>query len=168
MRVQHLAIGLLLVCLTAVQAQTTGSNTPPSVRRDLVLGIEWVRSPRAVLNVNPPSRLSKEERATYAAPIEMEPRPHDDQDSKEWSLQPSDKYVSLALLRWAQQAGWQMVWEAERDFVIESSLHLSGDFLNAVGAVMLSLADTDYPLQARANSATLTLRINRYRDAGRH
>jgi hypothetical protein len=96
----------------------------------------------------------------------MEPNIHNDQEAKVWSLQPEDKRLSLALLRWAQQAGWQIVWEAERDFVIDSSLHLSGDFLKSVGTVMQSLASTDYPLQAKANRSTLTLRISRYQDAG--
>jgi hypothetical protein len=102
----------------------------------------------------------------FSTPVELDPNLSTAKEQKVWSLDPQDKKLSIALARWAQQAGWQIVWEAERDFVIESSLHLSGDFLMSVGAVMRSLADTDYPLQAKANRGTLTLRINRYQDAG--
>ena len=131
------------------------SNTDRANR--LALEVEWVRSPRAVLNINAASLQTQPRAAPSAASVE---------EPQVWSLQPEDKRLSLALSRWAQQAGWQIVWEAERDFLIESSLHLSGDFLRSIDAVMQSLASTDYPLQAKANRSTLTLRISRYQDAG--
>lgn len=135
------------------QAQTN------SERADrLALEVEWVRSPRAVLNINAASSQAQAQATPNTTPVVLEPQV--------WSLQPEDKRLSLALNRWAQQAGWQIVWEAERDFVIESSLHLSGDFLRSIATVMQSLATTDYPLQAKANRSTLTLRISRYQDAG--
>jgi hypothetical protein len=134
----------------------------------LALEVEWVRSPRAVIDINAtPLRLQPAEKGKpFSAPVELEPHLANDKEPMVWSLGPPDKKLSVALTRWAQQAGWQMVWEAERDFVIESSLHLSGDFLRSMDAVMQSLADTDYPLQAKANRSTLTLRISRYQDAG--
>ena len=134
----------------------------------LALEVEWVRSQRAVIDINAaPHRLQSAEKGKpFSAPVELEPHLANDKEPMVWSLGPPDKKLSVALTRWAQQAGWQMVWEAERDFVIESSLHLSGDFLRSMDAVMQSLADTDYPLQAKANRSTLTLRISRYQDAG--
>lgn len=157
-----------LLCLSLLSGMTAGHAQPSTEQADrLALEVEWVRSPRAVLNINAASPPQAQARATpYASPVELEPNPHNDQEPKVWSLQPEDKRLSLALLRWAQQAGWQLVWEAERDFLIDSSLHLSGDFLKSVGTVMQSLASTDYPLQAKANRNTLTLRISRYQDAG--
>ena len=142
-------------------------NTQDKASR-LALEVEWVRSPRAVIDINAtPLRLQPAEKGKpFSAPVELEPHLANDKEPMVWSLGPSDKKLSVALTRWAQQAGWQMVWEAERDFVIESSLHLSGDFLRSMDAVMQSLADTDYPLQAKANRSTLTLRISRYQDAG--
>jgi hypothetical protein len=161
----RIQLWLLLLCSgwTVACAQTSDERA-----MRLALDIEWVRSPRAVLNVNaaPKEALSNSAAGVHAMPAEIEPRPTRTGEPVIWSLGPSDKRLSVALSRWAQQAGWQLVWEADRDFVIESNLHLSDDFLKSIGAVMQSLANTDYPLQAKANSSTLTLRINRYQDAG--
>lgn len=154
-----------LSVFSAVTAGHAQSNTDSASR--LALEVEWVRSPRAVLNINAASPQAQARASTpYASPVALEPNIYNDLEPKVWSLQPEDKRLSAALHRWAQQAGWQVVWEADRDFVIESSLHLSGDFLTSVGTVMQSLASTDYPLQAKANRSTLTLRISRYQDAG--
>lgn len=157
-----------LLCLSLLSGMTAGqaqSNTDRAAR--LALEVEWVRSPRAVLNINAASSQPQAGASTlYASPVALEPNLINDFEPQVWSLQPEDKRLSAALNRWAQQAGWQIVWEAERDFVIESSLHLSGDFLKSVSTVMQSLASTDYPLQAKANRSTLTVRISRYQDAG--
>ena len=83
-----------------------------------------------------------------------------------WSIELSDKRLSPALQRWAGQAGWQLVWEAERDFLIDAALHVEGDFLFAIETAMRALADTDYPLQAIANRKTQVLRIIRFQDMG--
>lgn len=162
---KHLFLWLapLLLGMGTASAQT---NTNRAARVDLE--VEWVRSPRAVIDINAaPHRLQSVEKGKpFSTPVELEPHLANDKEPMVWSLGPPDKKLSVALTRWAQQAGWQMVWDAERDFVIESSLHLSGDFLRSMDAVMQSLADTDYPLQAKANRSTLTLRISRYQDAG--
>lgn len=156
------AVLLLVMGTPALFAQTSDNA------RQLALEIEWVRSPRAVLNGQAKARETPAHAGAMPliAPVDREPFKPTPQEPTIWSLDTSDQRLSLALARWANQAGWQLVWEAERDFVIESSLHLSGEFLESVATVMQSLSDTDYPLQAKANSQTLTLRINRYRDAG--
>jgi hypothetical protein len=157
-------------CLALCAIATAGSaqTQDPSISASRVaLDVEWIRSPRAVLSLD--SGLTTQQRAVTATPgakpvmLEANTR-HGGRQV--WSIEQSEKRLSTALERWAQQAGWQLVWEAERDFVIESNLHLEGEFLKAVGTVMQSLSKTDYPLQAKANSATLTLRISRYQDAG--
>jgi hypothetical protein len=157
-----------LLCLSLLSGVTAGhaqSNTDRAAR--LALEVEWVRSPRVVLNINAaPPQAQAGASTPDASPVVVEPNLINDFEPQVWSLQPEDKRLSAALNRWAQQAGWQIVWEAERDFIIESSLHLSGDFLKSVSTVMQSLASTDYPLQAKANRSTLTVRISRYQDAG--
>jgi hypothetical protein len=160
-------VSLLLV---PVLLSTGTAYAQPNAERAarLALEVEWVRSPRAVIDINAKANKlqSVEKGLPFSTPVELEPNLATDKETMVWSLGPQDKKLSTALNRWAQQAGWQLVWEAERDFVIESSLHLSGDFLRSMDAVMQSLADSDYPLQAKANRSTLTLRISRYQDAG--
>lgn len=162
---RHLLLWLIpmLSGMGMAQAQSTQDKASR-----LALEVEWVRSPRAVIDIGTTTQKpqSSEKSSLFSEPVELEAHLATAQEAKVWSLGLQDKKLSLALANWAQQAGWQMVWEAERDFVIESSLHLSGDFIQSVGAVMHALATSDYPLQAKANRNTLTLRISRYQDAG--
>ncbi len=155
----------LCALATAGSAQTQDSSMSAS---RVALEVEWIRSPRAVLSLD--NGLTTQQRAVAATqgakPVMLEAHTTRNGGRQVWSIEQSEKRLSSALERWAQLAGWQLVWEAERDFVIESNLHLEGEFLKAVGTVMQSLGSTDYPLQAKANSATLTLRISRYQDAG--
>lgn len=158
-------------CLALCAFATAGSaqTQDPSISASrMALDVEWIRSPRAVLSLD--TGLNTQQRAVAATqaakPVMLEANTTRYGRRQVWSIEQSEKRLSSALERWAQLAGWQLVWEAERDFAIESNLHLEGEFLKAVGTVMQSLANTDYPLQAKANSATLTLRISRYQDAG--
>lgn len=161
--------GRLTLCALATvgvsQAQSQPKETSSSASR-VAMQVEWVSAPRAVLSVNGSNTIQRAVAATPSAdPLLLEAKLAPDANQV-WSIETSEKRLSSALERWAQKAGWQLVWEVDRDFVIESNLHLEGEFLKAVGTVMQSLSQTDYPLQANANSATLTLRISRYQDAG--
>jgi Toxin co-regulated pilus biosynthesis protein Q len=149
---------LLMACMTLGFAQTKEEKL-----NRLALEVEWVRSPRAVLDLS--TSNDSPQGVLNAKPVEM--NTSDEKEEVLWRLSPADKRLSAAIARWSQIAGWQLVWEAERDFVIDSDLNLYGDFLKSIDTVMQSLANTDYPLQAKANNSTKTLRINRYRDAGR-
>jgi hypothetical protein len=164
---KHSLFWLVSVLLGLSQGIAQAQSTQDKASR-LALEVEWVRSPRAVIDIGTATQRPQrsEKGSPFSEPVEVEAYMANDQEPKVWSLGPQDKKLSLALMRWAQQAGWQIVWEADRDFTIESSLHLSGDFIKSVGAVMQSLATSDYPLQAKANRSTLTLRISRYQDAG--
>jgi hypothetical protein len=81
-----------------------------------------------------------------------------------WVVDPRDGTLSQTLGRWAQEANWQISWEADRDFVIDTGLAMNGTLREAIELVMLSLAHTDYPLQAAMNSSTCTMRVSRFMD----
>lgn len=82
-----------------------------------------------------------------------------------WTLGIEDRRLSMVLQRWSAQAGWQLVWEAERDFPIEAHVRIHADFLVALEEVMNSLADSDYPLQAVMNPQTGVLRVRRQHES---
>lgn len=84
-----------------------------------------------------------------------------------WSLSTEDRRLSIALQRWSALAGWQMVWEAERDFPIEVNVQIHGDFSTALEKLMLSLAESDYPLQGVVNAQTRVLRVRRQHESSR-
>ena len=46
---------------------------------------------------------------------------HDQKTLAPWSLLIEDKTLYRALGRWAATAGWQLIWDAERDFPVERS-----------------------------------------------
>lgn len=80
---------------------------------------------------------------------------------RSWNVEMTDSTVRLCLKRWAKDAGWQLVWDAKRDFVIDSEVSFFGTFEQALGSIMQSLSDSEYPLQARINPDTKVVRIQR-------
>ena len=83
-----------------------------------------------------------------------------------WALTRDDVSVRQALQRWAGEAGWQLVWDIDRDFPIEAEVTLRGGFLDAIAQAMAVLRDTDYPVQARVQSTARIVRIARYLPEG--
>ena len=128
------------------------------------MGMEWVRSSRPVLKPLPQSAPQAQAQAAAGRTLQTEPA--DDTPPQVWSIELADKRLSPALQRWAGMAGWLLVWEADRDFLLDASLSIEGDFLYAIEVTMRALADTDYPLQASANPFTRVLRISRYQASG--
>lgn len=84
-----------------------------------------------------------------------------DEAIRAWDIRMEDRRLSMVLQRWCASAGWQLVWEAERDFGVDSAISLQGSFMGALEAVMGSLSDSDYPLQAILNPNTRVVRVRR-------
>ncbi len=107
--------------------------------------------------------------APVSPPTQVLPQPVQTPAAQEqWQVQLTDQTMSILLRRWAAQAGWQLVWEADRDYPIDSNFTLQGDFLTVLESVMRSVQRSDYPLQAVANTRTRVLRIVRYLDGQRN
>ena len=81
---------------------------------------------------------------------------------EQWAISMADKTLYRAMRRWAAQANYQLLWQVDRDFPIESDVVFEGDFRAAVGEVMSSVSMTDFPLQAILNTKTKVLRVVRY------
>nr|WP_297529155.1 toxin co-regulated pilus biosynthesis Q family protein [uncultured Roseateles sp.] len=79
-----------------------------------------------------------------------------------WTFLRADGTVHQALQRWSREAGWQLVWEVERDFPIDAEVTLRGNLLDVLNQTMAALRDTDFPLQARIQAETRVVRIGRY------
>lgn len=127
-----------------------GKNADTAAVRARALGesaVEWVKTPRAPLT----KKATPESPAGDAAEV-----------SGEWQVLLSDRTFYQTMLRWTRQAGWQLVWEAERDFAIDAQVSLQGTFLQVLDISMRSLLNTDYPLQAQINEQTRVVRITRY------
>lgn len=79
-----------------------------------------------------------------------------------WAISLQDKTLYRVMRRWAAQAQYQLVWQVDRDFPIESEVVFEGSFRKAVAEVMSGVSMTDYPLQAIFNPDTRVLRVIRF------
>lgn len=93
---------------------------------------------------------SKEEAAAVAPPPPPAP---------EWELAPSDKTLNAALSRWAEQAGWQLLWEFPHDYEIDARSTVPGTFEEAVDAVARSIDTAEAPMRAIFYKGNKVLRI---------
>ncbi|WP_313569359.1 toxin co-regulated pilus biosynthesis Q family protein [Comamonas terrigena] len=57
---------------------------------------------------------------------------------KAWEVTTADGTLFDALTRWADKAGWQVVWEASDDLVIPANASFHGEFRDAVRALFRS------------------------------
>lgn len=146
-------LALMVVCLP-VYAQQTAEPNP-----DGAMVPAPVASPRASA-WQPKGASSSPELSDGIGISAMGQQP--DPGVQQWQVRRTDVTVRRMLQRWGQEAGWQLVWDAPRDFPVETELQLSGRIEQVVSAVVESLATTDYPVQARINSELRIIRIGRY------
>ena len=132
-------------------AQTVEDKSAPSFMRETQL--EWSRSPRSAPGQGPVQEPPQVVVAEGAP--------------QQWTILMRDKTLYRAMSRWAAQAKYQLVWQIDRDFPIESGVVFEGGFRGAVTEVMSTVALTDYPLQAIFNPAARVLRVVRFMDEGR-
>lgn len=130
----------------------------------LRMDIEWISYPQSPLpsrSVMGSEHLPAKAQDSLPEPVEPQAEP-----KSEWQISTSDRRLSIVLQRWSALAGWQLVWEAERDFPIEVRVVLNGSFSEALHEVMNSLSDSDYPLKAVMNAKTRVLRVRHRSGAG--
>jgi hypothetical protein len=66
-----------------------------------------------------------------------------------WTLQLQDLTLYAAFSRWAKEAGWRVLWDADKHLLIDSPDVVTGDFEQAITAVLSSpgIASGAYPLE---------------------
>jgi hypothetical protein len=79
--------------------------------------------------------------------------------SATWLINVADGTLKTALRRWADSAGWQLVWELQADYPITTYAEVPGDFEAAVGTVARSLEHADVPMKAVFYRGNKVLRI---------
>ena len=144
-------VAVLPLLTAALHAQELTDKSPAEVLRDA--NLEWSRSPRLPLGNN----------ASQEPPVlEVE-----EGVPQQWSVLMKDKTLYRVISRWAAQAQYQLIWQVDRDYPIESGVVFEGGFRGAVTEVMSTVALTDYPLQAIFNPSARVLRVVRFLDDGR-
>lgn len=65
-----------------------------------------------------------------------------------WSVTVADRSVRTLLERWAKTAGYQMSWEIPVDLELNANANMTGSFEDALTAVLASLKNSEYPIEA--------------------
>ncbi len=144
-----------LFCALGVGAAGAASAlaSPAATMLPMDLAVEWVNHHQKPVYANP-SWVQVNE-------------PSAEGEILPWQVQLQDKTLSQTLFRWAQTAGWQIQWDAERDHPIEATIQIQATFVQALKMVMESLADSEYPLQAVLNPQTRSMRVVRHNESPR-
>lgn len=82
------------------------------------------------------------------------------QKKSSWVIHPSDGGLRTTFERWAQQAGWQLVWDLKVDYPINASASLESTFEQAVQAVTKSLQQSQVAPKATFYRGNRVLRIS--------
>ena len=96
--------------------------------------------------------------APPAPATQVEPAPQPKPDPV-WEISLADKTLSVTLGRWAQTAGWQLLWELPVDYTIEARTAVPGTFEEAVEAVISSMEAADTAMHAIFYKGNKVLRI---------
>jgi len=165
-------LGLFLLACVLSEGFCQGAQAPPvEPMTDKALKSDLTTSKRPAIQT-PAARSSlraRESSAWMVKNADTPPRPSlpappastEDDPARLWSVEFADSTVRLSLKRWAKEAQWQLVWDADRDFVIDAEVQWHGTFEQALTALLESLRNSDYPLQARVHAASRVLRIQR-------
>ena len=76
-----------------------------------------------------------------------------------WDVTPADKTLKAALTRWAEAAGWQLVWELPIDYAVSARTEIKGTFTTAVEAIAASMSTADTPMKVIFYDGNRVLRI---------
>ena len=66
-----------------------------------------------------------------------------------WTATVRDKNIRTVLVRWGKQAGFRVVWDVKKDISIEADATFSGTFEDAARALLESISESDFPVEAK-------------------
>ena len=92
--------------------------------------------------------------ADVSIPVPVAPA----KESKTWKIDPGTM-LSVAVLSWADQWGWKVVWQASIDYRIEAPIAITGDFLDGISEIIDAYRTSNRPLWGDWNDAQRVLVI---------
>lgn len=160
MKTEHRCV-LRLLLLGVAMIQPAVHAQTVSVEKEEVK-VEWDFSKRPSINSQPFARVPLNGPSGASEPETLKGFQEKDQTNKTWTVQFSDGTVRRMLQRWADDAGYQLLWEVPRDYPIEVEMKLYGKFRDAAWTVAKSLSLTDAPVQLSINPEIRLIRVVRY------
>lgn len=140
-------MNLGLRCVVAAAVLSLGGCA--AVRKDASRAAEpqapaTTQAPAAPPNEAPPAG----DTASAATPV-----------AARWVLSERDKTLKGALERWAQAAGWRLVWELGVDYRIDAAASIEGTFESAITEVIKNMEHADVPPKAIFYRGNQVLRV---------
>lgn len=76
-----------------------------------------------------------------------------------WAITNKDKTIRSVFSRWCKEAGWQLVWNVNADYMVNVSWELNGTFESAVNQVLQATKNMESPLRATMHDSNKVLEI---------
>jgi hypothetical protein len=136
----------------ATQAMRTDADatTAPA---NLAVPAKQSFAPKTPGTVNAATGGAPAPSATMSAPTPAPPV------NTEWKLNLADGTVRTVLARWANEAGWQFIWEVPTDFTVDASATIHGSFEHALNAVVDALSGSQVPIQVVLYKGNHVMRV---------
>lgn len=144
-----------------------GTNATYNKAETLANAVEQAKASDAKVIGPKPALAAKQESAheshekAVKAKAELQPDEtfHSPPPVRSWIVSPSDGTMRVVLSRWANTAGWQLVWDANVDVPLSVSADFQGEFRDAVKALFHSLTAADVNLNAMLYNGNRVLRV---------
>ena len=160
MKIKHNYIEVLSLCLLLVLPCAYAKDASADKEE---VKVEWDLSKRPTINAQPFSRVPADtDSFGHMAPDAFKNQQDKDLLENIWTVHLSDGTVRRLFQRWADDAGYQLLWEVPRDYPIEVEMKLNGKFRDALWTVAKSLSLTDAPVQVSLNPNIRLIRVVRY------
>ena len=95
-----------------------------------------------------PSLKANEEVVEWVVKAADSPAANPTNQAVKFEITGEDETLSLALRRWTSVHGYQLAWEAGKDFSARKTTYDTTDLISAIEAVMNDTAHSNYPLHA--------------------
>lgn len=108
----------------------TNSSAPP-------------KNNQVVIVSQPKNQVYKKVESDPVKPTIKTSTTYPDKNNGHWVMSLSDGTVRKALKKWADEAGWQLIWNANIDFPIKASMVIDGPFDYAVNEICRASQSTN-------------------------
>ena len=82
-----------------------------------------------------------------------------DPNNSIWTMTTSDKTIRVGLERWANKAGWQLIYRSKFDMPLEANLQIKGTFDYAINEICKASASTGHQMMAEMHDKNKVLVI---------
>jgi hypothetical protein len=105
-------------------------------------------APEKVADIHKSKELVKVLDSSPTIPLVIAPAVTSPPINSGFMIRAEDETLSLAIRRWAGSTGYQLVWEAGKDFPARETSYNSPDIISAIESVMNDTAHSNFPLHA--------------------